>query len=581
MIKKIKVLSLFLFLGMIISVFAQNNDAWDFANYHYYNAYAFLNNRLEVDIAPASVNTFFNPLIELPLYFFIKYFNDFPYVIFALQGIWFGLYLFIFFKICNLFFVSKNKNIWVILCLLIAITGQATFFQIGSCTNEIPVAFLDLCGLYLLLKMVKNPETQNVKDFFYSGLLFGIGLGLKLTSIHCCLAVGFTLICCRKYLKQYVQSVSIFAVAGLVGFLVVHGYFMYKYWAMFGNPAFPFLNVFFHSPFFDNVNYIDKRFVPAFSQFLIYPFFFNFNLSIFDKGILFDFRLTFLYVLMLIILLLLLLKGNMGQIIKNNKVESFLFVFMVFDYLLWMKLFSIHRYAILLESLFSLFVVQCVQKVKNKNIFVRIVISLFFLILIANPYYWIIGNQKNLEWHKFPFGKKYLEIEEIQLPENSLVKLYNLPNAFVIPYLNNKGVHFTGHMQIIEKQNADFAERGEFRKKRDELEKKYQGKAIIVYTDSSPYSLVNKKYYSISEQKKMYVEKERSIFQSHNPNLIKLWLDELVENVSWYKIRDELEQEMKSDYSCQPLNNNIIGNLVICVPNELKDEILGKNSTKN
>ena len=63
-------------IGSYVCTITKFEIIWDFANYHYYNAYAFLNNRLNYDIAPASVNTFFNPLIELPLYFLIQKFNQ-------------------------------------------------------------------------------------------------------------------------------------------------------------------------------------------------------------------------------------------------------------------------------------------------------------------------------------------------------------------------------------------------------------------------------------------------------------------------------------------------------------------------
>src|SRR5262249_2346472 len=41
---------------------------WDLLNYHVYNGYALLNGRLDLDMAPAQVQTFLNPLVDVPLY---------------------------------------------------------------------------------------------------------------------------------------------------------------------------------------------------------------------------------------------------------------------------------------------------------------------------------------------------------------------------------------------------------------------------------------------------------------------------------------------------------------------------------
>ena len=72
--------------GCTLGAYLCNANRWDFANYHYYNAFAFLHDRLNYDIVPASINTFFNPLIELPLYFFFFFFNDDVRLIFVLQA---------------------------------------------------------------------------------------------------------------------------------------------------------------------------------------------------------------------------------------------------------------------------------------------------------------------------------------------------------------------------------------------------------------------------------------------------------------------------------------------------------------
>ena len=62
---------------------------WDLLNYHFYNGYALYTGRFERDLAPAQVQTFFNPLMDVPLYLAIVYLP--PVVVGALYGFVQGL----------------------------------------------------------------------------------------------------------------------------------------------------------------------------------------------------------------------------------------------------------------------------------------------------------------------------------------------------------------------------------------------------------------------------------------------------------------------------------------------------------
>src|ERR1700680_117782 len=56
----------------VLSVFVLRQDAnWDLRNYHFYNAWAFAHDRLGWDLAPAQLQTFLNPLLDLPFYWMV------------------------------------------------------------------------------------------------------------------------------------------------------------------------------------------------------------------------------------------------------------------------------------------------------------------------------------------------------------------------------------------------------------------------------------------------------------------------------------------------------------------------------
>lgn len=206
-------------IAVVISVINKFDFRWDFTNYHYYNPFAFFYNRLNFDIVPGSVNTFFNPLIDIPLYLMVKYFNDNLNLIFAFQGMWFGLLLFVFYKIVLLFFdENKISNFFkVIVVMLIASTGQVTYFQIGSSTNEIQVALISFISLYMIFKMIKDVSLQKWYKFFISGIILGVGLGLKSTIVYVCVASGLSLILCYKYLEKPLKFILFFALADCWG----------------------------------------------------------------------------------------------------------------------------------------------------------------------------------------------------------------------------------------------------------------------------------------------------------------------------------------------------------------------------
>lgn len=55
-------------LAGLLSLHMGKSMAWDLLHYHYYNGYAFLNDRLGFDILPAVFHTFLNPVLDVAFY---------------------------------------------------------------------------------------------------------------------------------------------------------------------------------------------------------------------------------------------------------------------------------------------------------------------------------------------------------------------------------------------------------------------------------------------------------------------------------------------------------------------------------
>lgn len=440
-------------------------------------------------------------------------------------------YCFLFFFKLVLLFFEPNLKGWglALLALAIAATGQATWFQAGSSTNEIPLAFLVVCSLYVILKMLKNSDTQSGTKFFVSGLVLGMALGLKPTVIFWCVSVGLSLILCYKYWTKPIKYILLFTFAGLLGYLITNGWWMYKMWVLFDNPFFPFLNALFKSEYFDNINYSDRRFIWSFPRSLLYPFAVGETSSEIAFG---DARMGVFYFLAICIFLrTLFCPKKFVLCYRNERIWFFLMTVWGIAYVLWLQIFSIYRYAVVIEMIGALFFVKVMFSYKTES---TLKFVLYYTLLNVACFAFIANYMGN-EWpnYRSPRDKYYVSMEKIKLPENTLVKLYNFPTAALIPVLAKDndfralGYH---HYNAIYMQGSDFVERGRFRQIRDDIEKNHNGPVVVFY---------------------------RELLFSKNADIL----------------NEEVNKATKGMF-CKDLKNNFDGWLYVCVPDNLKYDIL-------
>src|SRR5213595_3088398 len=58
----------------LLSLMLGQDDNWDLKNYHLYNAYALLHDRIGFDMAPAQWQSYFNPALDVPYYLLTSWF---------------------------------------------------------------------------------------------------------------------------------------------------------------------------------------------------------------------------------------------------------------------------------------------------------------------------------------------------------------------------------------------------------------------------------------------------------------------------------------------------------------------------
>jgi len=441
----------FLFLVLmilfgIISVLNGQDVSFDLRNYHWYNAYAFLNDRMNFDIAPAGLQTYLNPLVDVFNYCVVKLVGNPKYVAFILGALG-GVAVFILFKIVEMIFAEENKFKWAAIwfALLIGVSGAAGRSQLGTTMNEYVIAIFVLLGIYGILRAMN--VLGNVKSYYYilfGGLFLGMAVGLKLTAATFALGASLSLILVLNRTLLINFKLPLFLSLGLIiGFMSVDGFWLYKIYHYFKNPFFPFYNNIFQSPDAIFALYADKRFVPQnYIQYLFYPFFWLRANTLVNEVMARDARFA-------LVLLCLLYLGLKFSVFRNAKRPSsaivFLLLFWFFSYVIWLIKFSIYRYVIPIELLSGVVIIYTCLHLISHVVGRYIVTAGMTLLLMFTTIY--------PEWGHMPFSQQFIVSNTPVIPENSLVIFIGEDQAF--SYLADSfptSTHFIrlSHLKILE-----------------------------------------------------------------------------------------------------------------------------------
>lgn len=125
----------FIAVGCLVAVALGKDGTWDLFNYHFYNPWAWLHGRISLDIFPAQLQSFFNPLIDFPFYWAVSSLRDDLVVL--LLGIPFGLGLWLTWRCLSLlggpatgsrgWFLMRGHQMLALTC---AVTGAAGLAQV-------------------------------------------------------------------------------------------------------------------------------------------------------------------------------------------------------------------------------------------------------------------------------------------------------------------------------------------------------------------------------------------------------------------------------------------------------------------
>lgn len=412
----------FLFAGF--ALFLGQDASWDFRNYHWYNAWAFVTGRYadNRDLMPSQGQFFFNPLLDVPFYLLAT--NVSPKIAYAVMGFVQGLNFPLIFLICqHVLRIEKHKNLT---CAALATLGMFSAMGIaeaGAQFNDNIVSLGILSSLLLLLRNLDKPERM----FFY-GIPAGLAAGLKLTCISFCIGMCIALLVVTPDARRCFKIAVLFGLGIAAGLLVTYGHWAWHLYSHYQSPMFPFFNIIFRSPLLPPSVILDFP-TPRNWTLFVFPFVFAFNPRLVNEIDWSDLRVPILYALLLIVPVIYFAKGRKAAPDSFAPIPEtrLLLITAAVAYYVWLFTQTIYRYLLPLDMLAPLLIVLAVGLVPVKQkIRASVAGALLLVILISiKPGDW----GRRAEW-----SKEIASIDLPALPKNSMVLMGGVDAyAYLLP----------------------------------------------------------------------------------------------------------------------------------------------------
>jgi hypothetical protein len=327
-----------LLAGAAYACYVGEDVNWDWRNYHEYSAFALITGRFDTDVAPAGIQSFFNPLAYLPAYL-LRHDVGAPFWG-ILLGAFDGLGLALIWWISRLV-LGRAASGWTLAAsVVIAASGPITLSEVGTSFADLLTALPVIAGLGLMLSADATHRTR----YLVAGILIGGAVGLKLTNMVFFIGAGASLL----FAARPLLALGCFAVGGAVGGLGTGGAWAWMLWEQFGNPVFPFYNTVFRSPEAPLDAIADLRFMPhGLWDAAAYPFYWLVGNYRSNELPFRDPR----FALVVILAGANAVASLFYRIRVLTRRDKQFLLFFAIAYVMWLLAFSIHRYAVALEML--------------------------------------------------------------------------------------------------------------------------------------------------------------------------------------------------------------------------------------
>ena len=440
-----------------IASIALGQDAnWDLRNYHLYNPWALLHHRVGIDLAPAGLPTYFNPLLDVPYYWMVRHLP--PMAVAFIMGAVHGLNFLLLYRIIDLVLPGSRGKGTVAFLAFGGCAGTTFLSELGNTMGDNTTAVVILSSLAIALKATSRDPIDDVRGRYgflaagvlacvVAGAVAGLGIGLKLTNAPYGLGLLAGIVALgRPWGLRFMQVIATAAGLGL-GILMTAGYWFVTMWTHFENPVFPQFNVLFGAPMAASMS-IDDRWLP---RGIVEGVLFPYVVTLFPMRIseipLFQLLWPIVYTLFWTLLLIHAVKAFSRRKEARTLIaprESlahpirFLLAFAAVSYLFWMIVFSVERYAIVLDLLLPLLAWVLLHQMIRPALANKLGIALVAgaaLLSISRFETW-----GNADWSDTAFR---VDVPPIAKPESATILVLAAPVAWIFPHFPEQLVYIS------------------------------------------------------------------------------------------------------------------------------------------
>jgi hypothetical protein len=425
----------------VYALWLGQDASWDLRNYHFYNPFAYLNDRVGYDIAVGHVATYYNPLMYLPFYYAVTILP--PKMVGFFLGLIPGCNVLLLYAIARRLIEKQAAgSTWFCLAAaMLGLLGAVNLSEIGTSFGDNILSLLVLAAVWLIVSQQRRlalPGAWGPIVAAAAGLLAGTAFGLKqpfaIYAVGLCAAFfGLNLPFGKRFALAF-----FFGLGVLTGAAATGGFWMVEMWQRFQNPLFPYFNQLFESPWGAPAPYRDERFLPrGLLEWLIFPFHFVIDPMQVGEVHFRDLRFPILYGLLVVLLIKSALFWMSGRSAKAETVAEadlralrhFILIFMIVAFILWMKMFAVYRYVIVIELLapLAIFVLWDILGDRKRRQMLLAAASFLLILITLSP-----GN-----WGRRPWSSDYFGVTAAMPPvaADSLVLTAGFePMAYIIPF---------------------------------------------------------------------------------------------------------------------------------------------------
>lgn len=419
-------------LGGLVSLLRGQDANWDLRNYHLYNGYAWLHDRLALDLAPAQMQSYFSPLLDV-----------------LHAGLMLGLPApvggFVLGVLHGAVFVPLSWVIWQVLgerpdrarlAPLLAFAGLCTaafLSEFGNTMGDNLSAGFVIAALALAMQARRFDLVDRAAATVWclAGAALGMAVAFKLTNALYAVALGVAVLLCGGRWRTRIVGGALLTMSACTVFVLLAGHWYFKVWETFGNPLFPQFNAIFHGPLAQPMAIADTRWLPrTWGEQLTWPWVFTLHPRRVSEIPLRQISWGILYLLALAAVFRKVVMRRSGG--GFSAALPFLLAFFVVAYVLWQVLFSVHRYLVTLELLSPLLVWLGCRFVLPVGFAGRSSVAVVAACALVALWGWA-------DWRHEPWASKAFAIQAPEMvdPARSMVLLVGgePPQAWKVPLL--------------------------------------------------------------------------------------------------------------------------------------------------